>query len=444
MKTVDDRVGTNVDGRFQIVDVLGRGAGGVVYRAHQKALDRDVAIKVLERTDASDPELRERFKREAKAIASLRSEYTVALHDFGRLPDGAFYIVMELVEGATLEAVLDEEAPLPADRVRGIFEQISASLEEAHARGIVHRDVKPSNVMIQAADGRARLLDFGVSKSLEHRVQWTQRGELLGTPPYMAPEQWSPEFGEVSPATDVYALGAMLFEALTGDRPFRAETPPQWMKAHLEDTPSALPDDLEARASFDALVRDALNKSPDARPASAGAFGERLRSASVVPPPRKQKSARWVNLAMIGIAAVFFVRMLRSEDHEPVEPSVAVETTTVAEDPARVAPEPVAPKRRRPPRRKRAPTIDVAERIGFDADAARVVGARSEPSIRTCLGTARVERVRLMISAQGIVTSVRSEPASEPFDRCARQRLRDERFTPPRGNFAVVTMEVTQ
>ena len=266
-----------LDGRYKLASVLGRGSHAVVYRARQRALERDVAIKVLRRAEARDPEARTRFLEEAKTMAQLSSPHTVEVHDFGRLPDGGAYLVMELVEGRTLADVLAEDGPLGAARCASIFEGVAAALSEAHGRGIVHRDIKPANVIIASSDGRARVIDFGISVRRDRGLRWTHDGDLLGTPAYMAPEQWSSEFGAIGPATDQYAVGVMLYEALTKTLPFSAATPARMMGAHLVARPSALPDSVERRTGLDAVVRRCLAKAPGARFPSVAHFSQSMR-----------------------------------------------------------------------------------------------------------------------------------------------------------------------
>src|SRR5919107_5286548 len=210
---------TAVADRYRLLDRLGTGGMSVVWRAHDEILDRDVAVKLLSPGVAANPGLVNRIRVEARAAARLRHPNVVEVHDFGETRDGLPYVVMELVEGCSLAAVL-ADGPLPWESAVHVCAQVAAALAAAHARGIVHRDVKPSNVMV-TTDG-VKLVDFGISATIGEAD--VIGGEVYGTPAYLAPERLAR--GTVRPATDVYALGLLLYLTLAGRLPWRASTTP--------------------------------------------------------------------------------------------------------------------------------------------------------------------------------------------------------------------------
>jgi eukaryotic-like serine/threonine-protein kinase len=279
------RIGTLVADRFLVLELIGRGGMGTVFRAWQRSTDRAIALKLLSGSNVTDREYIERFTREARTTARLTSPHTVVVHDFGELQDGELFIAMELLAGRSLDRVLDEEGPLDPSRVERIVDQICRSLGEAHAQGLVHRDIKPSNVMlidIATPNERVKVLDFGLVKVMSGAQTITQSGTICGTPPYMAPELWSDEYGEIGPATDFYALGAMIFELLTGERAFVAKSVPSTMLKHLHGTAPSLPE----HPSFDAIVRRCLEKRSEDRYASAAEIQRAIGIAPTSQPAR--------------------------------------------------------------------------------------------------------------------------------------------------------------
>jgi serine/threonine protein kinase len=262
--------------RYRLVRMIGSGGMGTVWEAEDETLGRPVAVKVLSESLAAGERAVRRFEREAKAAARLSGPYIAAVYDFGR-SEGRPYIVMELVRGETLADRLAREGPLPAQEASRIATQVAEALEEAHAAGIVHRDVKPGNVMLTPS-GDVRVMDFGIAAAA-----WAERvttsGLVLGTPSYLAPEQAKSE--KTTPASDVYALGAMLYEMVAGRPPFVAETPVAVALAHIRDDPLPLDQVAEgvppnlASASMAALAKD-----PTERPPSAAAFASMLRGSN--------------------------------------------------------------------------------------------------------------------------------------------------------------------
>jgi serine/threonine-protein kinase len=224
---VDPMIGVTVEGRYEVVSLLGEGGMGQVYEVRHVALDRRFAMKVLRRDLARDEELASRFIQEAKATASVRHPNVVEITDFGRTVDGIPYFVMELLVGETLGHVIKAGGPIPARRAVRIVKQVAGALGAAHACGIVHRDLKPDNVFLVggvsggAASDDVRVVDFGAAKIIgSSRV--TRQGIVFGTPHYMSPEQASGQ--PVDHRADVYALGVIMYEMFTGRVPFEADT----------------------------------------------------------------------------------------------------------------------------------------------------------------------------------------------------------------------------
>ena len=254
-------------GAYRIVGLLGLGGMGVVYRAHQDALDRPVAIKVMAPALASDPNIRERLRREALSAARLDHPNVVAVYDAGGLDERA-YIAMQLVEGRALSDMIGVPDLTPP-QIGAVVDMVAAALDHAHARGVVHRDVKPHNILVEDDTGRALLTDFGIAAAAgEDRL--TSTGEMVGTVAYAAPEQLSG--AEPDRLVDVYALGCVVFELLTGHVPFERQTLASAMYAHMTEPPpdvSALRPDF-AGTGMDAALTRALAKDPRERWQSAG------------------------------------------------------------------------------------------------------------------------------------------------------------------------------
>ena len=258
--------GRLLGGRYRLLKLLGSGGMGSVYLCEHATLGRRCAVKVLHASRALDPELVERFRQEAQAASRIAHENVVEVVDFGQDEGGDLYYVMEMLEGRTLGQLMAQEGPLPVPRALALLEQLCRALQAAHARGVVHRDVKPANILVESqADGteRVKLIDFGISH-VPGADRMTLDGEIIGTPEYMAPEQASG--GEVDPLTDVYAAGVLAFELLTGTLPLVGKNAIATLVAHQSHVPprvgtrrAGVPPEL------DRLVQRALAKRPGDR-----------------------------------------------------------------------------------------------------------------------------------------------------------------------------------
>jgi eukaryotic-like serine/threonine-protein kinase len=296
-------------GKYEILEELGRGGFAVVYKARDVELDRIVALKVLRPALGDDPDFVARFKQEARAAARLKHPHIVTVYDAIQI-DGQLIIAMQYVEGRTLRDEL-AQGPLPLDRALTILEQIAGALDYAHQRGVVHRDVKPANILLEdtGLGVHATLLDFGLAKAMEASTALTSQGTLLGSPEYMAPEQADPNrTNEIGPATDRYALGIVAYQLLTGRVPFPGNTPAT-LNAHLNLKPTD-PRTLRSEVSpqVSAILLKMLAKAPADRYASAGEFVQALRSAnapSIRPIPTKP--SRWLRGALVGLVAVIVI-----------------------------------------------------------------------------------------------------------------------------------------
>ena len=256
----------------RIDSVAGRGGMGVVYRATQLSLDRTVALKVVSPVLVDDPQVRERFVREARSAASLEHPHVIPIHYAGE-EDGVGYITMRHVDGDDLRGLVRREGPLAPERAARLIAQVAAALDAAHAAGLVHRDVKPANVLLGPGD-HVYLTDFGLTKCLQEASAATHTGGWIGTLDYVAPEQIRGE--RVDARTDVYALGCLLHFLLSGQVPFTGEGHERKLWAHLTEPPPPLPE----LPAFDAVIVRALAKRPAERFQSAGDLGRAALAAA--------------------------------------------------------------------------------------------------------------------------------------------------------------------
>jgi hypothetical protein len=263
-----------VDGKYRIEAFVGRGGMGTVYRARDLRLERDVAVKVLRSELTASADARARFQREALVVARLQHPAVVAIYDVGTLADGASYLVMEFVRGEDLRQRL-ARGPLPAHEAVDVIAGVAAGVQAAHDAGVFHRDLKPENVLLPGAGLTPKVLDFGVAKLAGPSVSGTitTAGTITGTPAYMAPEQLR---GDATAATDVFSLGVMTFELLTGSLPFGAGSLADIAVAHARGDVGGVDRMPEA---LRVVVLSALAPSPGVRPASPAVFAAALRAA---------------------------------------------------------------------------------------------------------------------------------------------------------------------
>jgi len=319
----DERIGTDVAG-FRIESVLGQGGMGTVYVAEQSSPTRKVVLKLLRPELSRDEAFRRRFVHESEAAASTEHPNIVPIYAAGEA-DGLLYIAMRYVNGDDLRERIERDGPLPADRAIEIVSQVAAALDAAHARGLVHRDVKPSNILLDA-NGNAYLSDFGLIKRSEVDTGLTETGQFMGSIEYCAPEQIRGD--EVDGRADVYSLGCVLFEAISGRPPFRRETEVATLYAHLEQDPPALSSVAPGSpADLDGVVARALAKDPSERQATAGAFAHEARLAAgvssgerdAVPAGPNRRRLAWIGglVAAAAIAAVVVAIVAAGGSDEP-------------------------------------------------------------------------------------------------------------------------------
>ncbi len=285
----DPNLGKTLAGRYLIEEKLGEGGMATVYRARHVLVDRPVAVKILLPTVAENPSIKERFRREAKNAAALTHPNIIEIYEHGETDDGAPFLVMELLIGHVLSSST-AHGPMPPGEVAAIGLQIAQGLARAHDFGVIHRDLKPDNVFLAELGGRrvVKLLDFGIARSTKDS-RLTNAGELFGTPQYMAPERLTSI--DAGAPSDLYALGVMLYEMLTGRLPFEAETLPALFLAHLQEVPprpSTRVPGVPRR--LDDLVMALLEKKPEARPVDAHVVIRELAAVApaelvAAPPP---------------------------------------------------------------------------------------------------------------------------------------------------------------
>jgi tRNA A-37 threonylcarbamoyl transferase component Bud32 len=269
LTSVGPKPGDIIADRYRVVAPIGRGAMGTVYRAEHVQISKVMAIKLLHRELQQNPENVARFHREAESASRLNHPNTVHVFDFGRTKSGSLYLVMDYVDGDDLAKVLDKDGPMPFGRVAYLCAQVAGSVEDAHAAGIVHRDLKPENVVItESRDGEmAKVLDFGLAKLFEGTVeaQVTSSGTIVGTPYYMSPEQIQGQ--ELDGRSDVYAIGAIMYECVVGKPPFEAPNPVGVLSKHLSEEPlrPSARSPLSVPAEADEIILRCLEKDPDHR-----------------------------------------------------------------------------------------------------------------------------------------------------------------------------------
>jgi serine/threonine protein kinase len=283
------QAGKIIGDKYHLTSLLGEGGMGYVYRARRVQIGDEVAVKFLHRRYVEDAQAVERFRREAQAAAKIRHPAVVAIYDFSEARgEESAYIVMELVEGTALRKILEGEGVLKAERAVAVMVEICRGVGAAHKLNIVHRDLKPDNVMILPAEPddqreRVKVVDFGIAKlrDMAEGKTLTQTGRVLGTVYYMSPEQCCGE--RLDARSDVYSLGAMLYEMLAGAPPFTAETGTAIVAKHLTQTPPPLPEEAGAPPGLEAVIMRALGKDPRSRQEDALALGRELRAVVSAP-----------------------------------------------------------------------------------------------------------------------------------------------------------------
>ena len=279
----DSLVGRTIDDRYTITELVGKGGMGVVYRARQRYLEREVALKVLRRDILDQEGSVKRFMLEARAASGLASPHTVTVHDFGVTDDGLLYFTMELLQGHPLNQLITEEGPLQYGRAVDIAVQVCRSLAEAHDRQIWHRDMKPENIFItRTPEGRehAIVLDFGIAKLAGMSEKLTATGIVCGTPAYLSPEQAQSK--DLDHRSDLYSLGVVLYEMLAGKPPFSADTPVKVLMSHIGDPPPPVEKvnpAVEIPTGLARVLGCVLSKMPEERPASAEEFAQTLQAS---------------------------------------------------------------------------------------------------------------------------------------------------------------------
>jgi tRNA A-37 threonylcarbamoyl transferase component Bud32 len=277
-------IGRVVADRYEVQEVLGSGGMASVYRAHDKLLERSVALKVLHEHFSRDPEYVERFRREARAIARVSHPNIVTVIDRGTF-EGHEYIVFEHVRGATLKDILRREGPLPAHEALSLAHQVARALAFAHEQGIVHRDVKPHNVLVDE-DGGAKVTDFGLARSRDLEQDITQTGTVMGTSDYISPEQASG--GQVDERADQYAIGVLLYELLAGEVPYPADNYMAAAVRHMRDpVPSIRERRRDVSPRVDELIQRAMAKRPEDRFPTTEALVAALQAALAEEPGGK-------------------------------------------------------------------------------------------------------------------------------------------------------------
>jgi serine/threonine protein kinase len=348
-------VGQLYGDRYRLQLRIAIGGMGEVWQAEDELILRQVAIKILKEEYVSDPLFIERFRSEAKSAALVEHEGIANVYDYGEDANAA-YLVMELVPGESLSRIIEREKKLPDTRVLDIMAQTSRALGAAHARGLVHRDIKPGNLLI-TPDGKVKITDFGIAR-VGDQVPLTKTGQVMGTVQYLAPEQAT---GKPStPATDLYSLGVVAYEALSGKRPFTGENQMAIAMAHINEMPPALPESIDPRVQN--LVLSCLAKKPNQRPESANSLAIRaealLREKKGKPAARSIKEVEndpftelittdtaplpkapivwpWVaTLGLLGLTAVVVIVAILSEPNAEDVVQTLTPTTTQTQEPS--------------------------------------------------------------------------------------------------------------
>jgi serine/threonine-protein kinase len=286
----DGFIGQVIAGKYRIDEKIDEGGMGCVYRATHVLMEKTVAIKVLHPALAADDKIVARFTREAKAASRISHPHAISVTDFGESETGVVYLVMEYLRGRTLKEIVRAEGPMPLQRVVGIVRQVAGALEAAHAEGVVHRDLKSDNIMLEEAAGDwAKVLDFGIAK-IQQDVDKTDPGLtapnlIIGTPQYMSPEQCS-QASQIDSRSDIYSFGVIIFEALVGHVPFTGDSPTAIMMKHMQEPPPSILDERrDLPAGVGAVIARALAKRPEDRYQKANELADALTQAAAEEAP---------------------------------------------------------------------------------------------------------------------------------------------------------------
>ena len=275
--SLEERVAAAIGGQYEIEGEIGRGGMSVVYRARDRRLNRPVAIKVLPPELAHDPAIRTRFTREAQMAAQLAHAHIVPIYDVGE-QDGLAYFVMAIVHGGNLATLLTREPRQPLEEARRLLSEIADALAYAHLRGVIHRDIKPDNILLDESSGRAMVTDFGIARAMEVSTRLTATGIAVGTPAYMSPEQALGD-REVDGRSDIYSLGVLGYQMLTGRLPFSAGNSMALLLKHVSEPPRPIAElRTDTPKSLREAVERALMKSPEDRWPTAASMREALLS----------------------------------------------------------------------------------------------------------------------------------------------------------------------
>jgi serine/threonine-protein kinase len=282
----DPYVGQQIAGQFRILQKIGTGGMGAVYKAEQPEMNRFVAVKILHSKYLARADLVSRFRREARAMSHLSHPNTARVFLYGQLEDGACYFVMEYLEGRNLAQVVRAQGPMDPERAINVMVQVCGALEEAHNQGIIHRDLKPENIFLTVQGGIQdfpKVLDFGLAKVTERQMRpgsmiLTQEGMVFGTPEFMSPEQARGE--PLDARSDIYSLGTILYELITGKLPFDAKQPMDYINMHINEPPIPLAERVPGKEfppGIQEVISKALEKDRETRYATAAEFGQGLR-----------------------------------------------------------------------------------------------------------------------------------------------------------------------
>lgn len=288
----DPLVGTVIDGRYRVEERIGQGGMGVVYRATHVVLNKPLALKVIRREHAGDSGVLSRFLREARAASAIGHPNIVLINDLGTNADGSAYLAMEYLEGETLAHAM-QRGPISYDRALAIFVQIAGALEAAHAQGIVHRDLKPENIFLIHEDkdqAFVKILDFGIAKVKNAAAKLTRTGLVFGSPSYISPEQAAGQ--PVDHRSDIYSFGVIMYQVLSGQLPFEAESQMALITKHMFEPPLSLRDSgCHIPSALDAIVLRCLQKKPELRQASMRELDNDLRRVQLSPVSEPRPSA---------------------------------------------------------------------------------------------------------------------------------------------------------